>query len=243
MWRFLKLVNFDLGGTFVNLGCTAPVKAIDKTLTSRGIFIPEHIIRQDMGLPKLQHLSKLFQKPEVAKQFREINNRLFDNDRDLSDMFKSYIENQLEVLQTNHQSSELVPGMKPLIRYLKQHKIKICVTSGYTRPMVNEIIKGLFFQGFVPDFNISSSEASSRKEMNILCCKQFGMEFENALVVGDTLEDVKGAQQANMRFIGIESQYCTREQFRECGANVSVPNVSHILKMMQAQPLDIIYNV
>jgi phosphoglycolate phosphatase-like HAD superfamily hydrolase len=115
--------------------------------------------------------------------------------------------------------------------------------------MVNEIMKSLFLQDFIPDFDVSSSEAKSRKEMNLMCCKQFGFDNDNALVIGDTLEDARGSQQAFMGFIGIESPYCSREQFREVGANVSVPDVSHITKMMQEydnnykMEMDILYNV
>jgi HAD superfamily hydrolase (TIGR01549 family) len=244
------MVNFDLGGTFVNLGCTAPMKAIDLTLTSRGIFIKEQLIWEDMGLPKWEHLSKLFQKPEVANQFQSINNRLFDPKRDLSDIFHYYQENQLHILRTDPESTQLVPHMKELIEYLKSNKIKICLTSGYTRPMVNEIINSLFTQGFVADFDISSSEAKSRKEMNMKCCEQFSIfHLDEAVVIGDTVEDAKGAQEALMKFIGIESKHCTRRQFREVGTNVSVPNVSHIetlieeSKMNMQHKLDVMYNV
>jgi HAD superfamily hydrolase (TIGR01549 family) len=250
MLRRLKMVNFDLGGTFVNLGSTAPMKAIDLTLTSRGIFIKEQLIWEDMGLPKWEHLSKLFQKPRVANQFQSINNRLFDPKRDLSDIFRSYQENQLEVLRTDPESTQMVPHMKQLIEYLKSNNIKICLTSGYTRPMVNVITESLFNQGFVADFNISSSEAKSRGEMNMKCCEQFSIfHLDEALAIGDTLEDAKGAQEACMGFIGIESKHCTRQQFREAGANVSVPDVSHIEGLIEEDrmsiqdQLDVVYTV
>jgi phosphonoacetaldehyde hydrolase len=245
MFRQLKVVNFDMGGTFVNLGCTAPVKALDRTLRSRGIVVDKSLIWQDMGLPKLEHLRNLFLKPEVSKQFQQVNNRPFDYDRDLSDMFKLYYKNQLEVLRADPEATKLVPHIKELIQDLRLKKIKICLTSGYTRPMVNAIMNSLFLQGFIPDFDVSSSEGRSRKEMNLMCCRQFGFDNNNALVIGDTLEDARGAQEALMGFIGIESPHCGREQFREAGANVSVPDVSYITNMMQEhhKKLDIIYNV
>jgi len=216
-----KIVNIDLGGTLIDRKCNGPVLAMRKTFLQYGFTkITKTDIRQDMGLPKLQHIRNLFQ----LKQSQELK-------PDIMDFYKKYEENQLNVLEKNRESTKLVVGATHLIQFLRDNKIKICLTTGYNRLMLDAILKSLNSQGFVPDFDISSSEASSRQEMNEKCCLQFNTT--NAIAIGDTLQDARGARTAGLGFIGISGTCCKMEEFRQVGANFIIPDISHVAKLLQ----------
>jgi phosphonoacetaldehyde hydrolase len=229
----IRLCIFDLGGTLIDKQCQAPVIAMQRLFAKRGFDIHEHDIRTSMGLPKIQHLSQIMKLSYVDQQFHDLNRRKFDDCRDLNEMFLAYQIEQLAVLKTNDESTQLVDGARRIIEYLREKKIQIALTTGYNRLMMNVIKQSLSRQGFIADFDVSSSEANSRKEMNMKCCDQFCiLKKEHAIAVGDTINDLRGAQLANVNFVGIENEWCSKERFDHLGANTSISNIFELVDII-----------
>src|ERR1700733_1209898 len=64
------LVVFDWGGTMVDFGCEAPVKALIEAFGAEGVTIDAAAARRDMGKAKSDHVRALLLQPSVAAAWR-----------------------------------------------------------------------------------------------------------------------------------------------------------------------------
>lgn len=216
----LKLCIGDGAGSWFDIHSKAPVVAIQKTLSMYGVNASEMDIRRDMGLPKRQHFQGLLKMDHLAKQFPQ-----YDSHRDLEEILETYKSQQVDVLAKNKEFTRLVDGAPEFIEFLKSQNIKIGLTSGYNRTVMDVILNSLASQGFMPDVSVSSTECNSRRDMNLHCLDSFNFAKSEALAFGDTKFDFEGAYLAGISFCGIEHQFCSKLDFDEFGCSKTVPKI------------------
>ena len=51
-------------------GSLAPVRTLERVLSDAGIRVPQAVIRRDMGLAKLDHITRLLEEPEVIAAWK-----------------------------------------------------------------------------------------------------------------------------------------------------------------------------
>jgi phosphonoacetaldehyde hydrolase len=109
-----------------------------------------------MGLRKDLHIKALTEVPEIRERWREDKGTQPDQS-DVDAMFADFVPLQLEGLP---QYSTLLPGVAATTAKLQAEGIKIGITTGFTRAMVDILEKAAAKQGFVPDASVAGDEVA-----------------------------------------------------------------------------------
>lgn len=123
----IRACIFDLGGTIIDRYSLTTLIAIRKTFKIRGIDLCPQLIREDMGLNKMDHINKIFESEDIQKQWYDRNLETID-DRVKRDIFKEF-----SIIQKNEtiERMKVIPQTKKCIRYLQDNDILTGVTTGF----------------------------------------------------------------------------------------------------------------
>lgn len=111
--------------------------------------------REPMGLRKDLHIEAITKMPEVRKRWQHRHGSP-PNKKDIEKMFQHYVPAQIECL---HEYSHIIPGTVEAVSRLRNSlNLKIGVTTGFTRPMADVLLKALKAQGYEPDVNVTGDE-------------------------------------------------------------------------------------
>ncbi|TAG27058.1 MAG: phosphonoacetaldehyde hydrolase [Burkholderiales bacterium] len=146
-FQHLKAVVFDWAGTVIDFGSFAPMGAFVQLFAQEGIQITVEEARVPMGLPKWQHIQALGLQPRIAQQWhKQFGQAISNSDIDrLHDIFTPM--NAAAVSQ----HATLIPGVSDLVASLRSSGLKIGSTTGYTRPIMAQMMPLAAKQGFTPD--------------------------------------------------------------------------------------------
>jgi len=199
----IELVVFDLGGTIVDHGCLAPVRAFVAAFAELGIEISTAQARGPMGLAKLDHIRELFALPVVTEQWSARHARGW-TESDVVATYQRFLPLQIELAG---QHTDLIPGLAECWSALRAAGIAIGTTTGYPRQVVGPILEALRRAGFPPAADVCADEVSAgrpdpgmiRRVMELL-----DVASPRAVVnVGDTAPDMQAARNANVWAVGI----------------------------------------
>ncbi len=108
--------------------------------------------RAPMGLRKDLHIRAITQTPSVRGRFAAKFGR--DPDQgDVDKMFADFVPTQIALLKKGNYH-ELLPGVGEVVAGMQRQGIKIGVTTGFTRDMLDVLLAGAAKQGFVPDCRV-----------------------------------------------------------------------------------------
>ena len=123
----IKACIFDLGGTIVDHYSLTPLIAFRKAFKNRGVELCPSLIRQDMGLNKMDHIDKIFEDSNVRKQWFGRNLEKID-DRTKKELFKNF--SNIQKIETIERM-KIIPQTKKCIQYLQDNDILTGVTTGF----------------------------------------------------------------------------------------------------------------
>lgn len=199
----VNLVVLDLAGTIVDYGSCAPAGTFISLFKKYDINVTSQQARQPMGLDKKSHIKTLLQMPEINEQWVYKHQNNWD-DADLDIMYQEFILMQLEQLPLH---SKIISGTLEVIEYLRCRQIKIAVTTGYNRQMMQVVLDHLKQQGFEPDFAVCSEDVESgRPQPDMLhkCMEYFGVEDKRSVIkAGDTIADIQAGINAGVWTVGV----------------------------------------
>ena len=111
--------------------------------------------RGPMGLRKDLHIKALTETPAIRERWRAAHGSDPDQD-DVAVMFEDFVPLQVESLPTY---ASLLPGVVELARVLQvDYGIKIGMSTGFTRPMVDVLLEHARVQGFHPDATVAGDD-------------------------------------------------------------------------------------
>jgi phosphonoacetaldehyde hydrolase len=150
----IKAVVLDWAGTMIDHGCRAPVVALQRVFEQAGIPISEIEARADMGRAKRDHIRAILSAPRVAEAWRSAKGAppAEDDVSALHDAVEPMMRGAARDCAT------LIPGAADLAAKLREKGIKIASCTGYTRPMMADILPLAAQQGYSPDTVICSGE-------------------------------------------------------------------------------------
>ena len=199
----IKLVIFDLGGTIVDHGCMAPVRAFMKAFEQVGIALNAQEVRGPMGLGKVDHIRELFKLPAASEQWRTERNVPW-SEEDVLAVYKLFLPLQTE-LAKHH--TDVIPGLSECWRALRDAGVLIGTTTGYPRDVADPILKTLADAGFTPDAHVCNDEVpAGRPEPYMIdyVMERLDVQQRSAVVkVGDTVPDMEAACNARVGAIAI----------------------------------------
>ncbi len=150
----IKAVVLDWAGTMIDHGCRAPVVALQRVFADAGVAISEEEARADMGRAKRDHIRAILAAPRVVEAWRA---RLgVDPNEDDVAALHDAVEPMMRAAAKD--CATLIPGAADLAARLTGAGIRIASCTGYTRPMMADILPLAAAQGYAPEVVICSGE-------------------------------------------------------------------------------------
>jgi phosphonoacetaldehyde hydrolase len=162
----IKAVVLDWAGTVVDHGCLAPVRALQSVFAEAGVPISEAETRADMGRAKRDHVRALLALPRVAEAWRAANGAA-PTEADVSTLHDA-VEPKMRVCGAER--AELIPGAEHLADLLAEG-VRIGSTTGYTRPMLTDILPRAAAQGYTPEVVVCAGETPEGRPSPLMMWK------------------------------------------------------------------------
>ncbi|HJL89276.1 MAG TPA: phosphonoacetaldehyde hydrolase [Acidimicrobiales bacterium] len=148
-------VVLDWSGTTVDAYVIAPAIVFVEVFHNQGVEISMEEARGPMGLRKDLHIAALTELPAVRERWFAVHGRHPDQ-ADVAAMFEDFVPRQVECLP---RYAKLLPGVAEMAERLRgDHDIRIGVTTGFTRPMVEVLLEHAAEQGFRPDCAVAGDD-------------------------------------------------------------------------------------
>ncbi len=185
-----KVFIFDLDGVIVD---TAKYHFIawQKIAQELGIeFTPEH--NENLkGVSRVRSLDLILELGKIEATQEEKNKWLIQKN-----------DNYLSYLVTMN-SSEILPGVMPILQYLKENKQLIALGSASknARPILEKTGILHYFDAIVDGNDVSNAKPDP--EVFLQAAKLVNVKPENAIVFEDSVAGIQAANIANMTSVGI----------------------------------------
>lgn len=145
----------DWSGTTVDPYVIAPAVVFVDVFARRGVPITVSEAREPMGLRKDLHIQALLETPAIRRRWVDHHGSEPDAAAAAA-MFADFVPRQLANLP---QYVTLLPGILELQDRLHSRNIRIGITTGFTREMVDVIVEEVARHGFHPDATVAGDEA------------------------------------------------------------------------------------
>jgi len=150
-------VILDWSGTVVDAYVLAPARVFVEVFKRRGVEITMSEARGPMGVTKDLHIRRLLEKPAISDRWRAVHGRGPD-EADARGMFEDFVPLTIECLPEH---AELLPGVVEMAgRLQNDYGVKIGVTTGFVRSMVDVLLVRARRQGFHPDCTVAGDEVT-----------------------------------------------------------------------------------
>ncbi|WP_242139874.1 phosphonoacetaldehyde hydrolase [Sphingomonas sp. TREG-RG-20F-R18-01] len=150
----VKAVVLDWAGTMIDHGCRAPVVALQRVFDGAGVAISEAEARADMGRAKRDHIRAILAAPRIAVAWQAAHDRASSED----DVARLHDAVEPLMRSAARDCAALIPGAAALAATLRARGVRIGSCTGYTRPMMAEILPLAAEQGYAPEAVICSGE-------------------------------------------------------------------------------------
>src|SRR5262249_5453549 len=103
--------------------------------------------------------------------------------------------------------SELIPDVPAALAAIRERRLRIGSTTGYTRPMLDPILARAAREGYTPDASVTPDEAGAGRPSPWMCFhNMIRLEVfppEACVKIGDTPADIQEGLNAGMWTIGV----------------------------------------
>jgi phosphonoacetaldehyde hydrolase len=199
----LKALVLDWAGTTVDFGSLAPARTMQKLFGVLGIALTEQETRHHMGLPKKEHIRGILSIPRIREAWSKLRGSV-PNDADVDRMYAEFIPLQFSCLE---EYSAVIPGVPEAVERFRRRELKIGSTTGYTRAMLDLLLKTSAQQGYTPDCSLTPEEAGAGRPhpfMMYECAVRLQVYPLSAIAkIGDTPADIQEGLNAGAWSIGV----------------------------------------
>jgi phosphonoacetaldehyde hydrolase len=199
----IPMVIFDWAGTVVDHGSIAPVKALEDIFAAEGMDAPRRLVRKYMGLAKRDHVRAMLHEPEIAAQLARLHARRV-TEEDVDRLYARF-EPQMMALLPGY--AEVIAGAVDTAEELRSRGIRIGGTTGYTRPMLDELMELAARQGYRTDASLCPEDVGAGRPHPWMCYRLAidlrVYPLSRCVKVGDTPSDMEEGRNAGMWAIGL----------------------------------------
>jgi len=199
----LKALVLDWAGTAVDFGSLAPARTMQRLFAKLDITLTEQETRQHMGLPKKEHIRGILSIPRIRDAWSKLRGSV-PGDADVDEMYAEFIPMQFSCLV---EYSAVIPGVAEAVESFRRRGLKIGSTTGYTRAMLDLLLKTSGQQGYTPDCSLTPEEVGAGRPHPF-------MMYESAVrlqvyplaaiaKIGDTPADIREGLNAGAWSIGV----------------------------------------
>ncbi len=162
-------VMLDCSGTTMDRYVDAPAIVFVEVFRKYGLQINMEEARKPMGLRKDLHIKAITEIPTVRQRFTAQFGREPDQD-DVTRMFAVFVPTQINLLKSGNYH-ELLPGTAEVAQKMQREGIRIGVTTGFTREMLDILLAGAAQQGFHPDTSCGGDEVEMPRPTGYMVIK------------------------------------------------------------------------
>jgi phosphonoacetaldehyde hydrolase len=199
----LRALVLDWAGTTVDFGSLAPARTMQRLFAKLDITLTEQETRRHMGLPKKEHIRGILSIPRIREAWSKLRGSA-PGDADVDRMYAEFIPMQFSCLE---EYSAVIPGIVEAVERFRRRGLKIGSTTGYTRAMLDLLLKTSGQQGYTPDCSLTPEEAGAGRPHPF-------MIYESAVrlqvyplsaiaKIGDTPADIQEGLNAGAWSIGV----------------------------------------
>lgn len=163
----IQAVIFDWAGTMIDFGCRAPVVALREVFAEAGIEITEAEARADMGKAKRDHVRALLAMSRIAGLWAERHSAAWTE----ADVDRLHDAVEPKMRAAARDCAQLIPGAAALVADLRGRGVRIGSTTGYTRPMMADILPLAAGQGYAPDVVVCAGETEAGRPSPLMMWK------------------------------------------------------------------------
>ena len=167
MAHHLKAVVFDWAGTMIDFGSCAPVEALIAAFAEDGVTLTAAQARRDMGRAKRDHVAAILGIPSVADAWTAARGSA-PGDEDVERIYTA-LEPLMTLAAARH--TQLIPGALSALADARARGLKIGSNTGYTRAMMQSIVKAAADQGYVPDAVVCAGETAEGRPTPLMLWK------------------------------------------------------------------------
>lgn len=224
-----KLVVFDMAGTTID--DRDEVYRVLREATERfGANYSDETFQSWMGTEKRYAITHLLEAGGVAAT------------KDRVEEAWQWFRGELEQTYTEQPPTPL-PGVPETLRVLRAHDIKVGLTTGFSREIVDLILRGMGWSvgtgaGTTVDATAAGDEVDDGRPAPDLIQRvaaQVGLHNELAeqthalvLSVGDTKADIASAQAAGVTSVGVTTGHVSEAEFARLGADAVLESAAEL---------------
>lgn len=187
----LQAVAVDGSGTAFDEFSIAPAAAVKEAFEYHKVEMPMSVAAGPMGKSKHLHIAELLLgTTSVTDKWRQAHGA-DPTQSDVTRVYNTYLMIQPVLLR---HASALIPGAVATIDKLRGDGVKIGLTTGFTRKMLDIALAGPRMEGLSFDADVASDEVvNSRphKDMVVKLMKKLGVEYPGlVLKVDDTVSGI-----------------------------------------------------
>jgi phosphonoacetaldehyde hydrolase len=199
----LNALVLDWAGTTVDFGSVAPARTLQQLFARANIQVTDAEIRRHMGLPKKDHIRAILAATQVSNAWQALRGHR-PTSSDVDEMYEEFVPLQLSCLAAY---SGLIPGVVDSVQRYRRRGLRIGTTTGYSRAMLDLLLKNSAVGGFQPDCSVAPDDVGAGRPDPF-------MLYENAIrlrvhplasiaKVGDTPADIAEGLNAGAWSIGV----------------------------------------
>lgn len=199
----LQALVLDWAGTTVDFGSLAPARTLQQVFADARVSLSDAEVRRDMGLPKRDHIQHILSIPRVAQAWQTLHGHsptMADGDS----IYQTFLPRQLSCLQ---EYSTLIPGAVECVRRSRARGLKIGSTTGYTREMLELLLRCSAPEGYEPDCSLTPEDVGAGRPYPFMLY-EIAVRLQVyplfAMVkIGDTAADIEEGLNAGTWAIGV----------------------------------------
>ncbi|MFQ3622245.1 MAG: phosphonoacetaldehyde hydrolase [Acetobacteraceae bacterium] len=199
----LRAVVFDWAGTVVDHGSRAPMGAFVRAFAEFGVAIAIADARGPMGLPKWDHIMAVGRLPHVSAAWQTRHGHGFgaaDADR-----IFAVFEPMTAAAVRDH--ADMIPGAVEAIAACRARGLAIGSTTGYTRPIMRDLLPLAAAQGYAPDCVVCAGDLAAGRPTPLMmyrCFAELGVfPPESVVKVDDTAPGIAEGIAAGSWTVGV----------------------------------------
>lgn len=200
----IKALVLDWSGTLVDAFVMAPTVVFVEVFAKQGVEISMSEARIPMGLRKDLHIEKLANYPKIRERWKSAKGR-YPTKRDIDAMYRDFVPLQLECLA---KYATLLPGVAETALQIQDEGVKIGITTGFTRAMVDVLLTETDKQEFYPDATVAGDDVKHGvRPAPFMLYRNLELmnvhPIESVIKVDDTLSGIEEGLAAGCWAVGI----------------------------------------
>jgi len=231
----IDAIILDWAGTTVDYGCFAPVNAFIAAFEAFGLKVGEEETRAPMGLPKRKHIEKMLEN--IGYEYSQ---------QDVDEIYKSFEPALFKVLAKH---TDPLPGVVETVKHIREMRITIGSTTGYTRAMMNIVVPLAKEKGYIPNCIICPDDTGGVgrpypymlwRNLEVLSI----LSIHNVLKIGDTEVDMQEGKNAGCLCVGVlkgssllalnGDEEISRQKYIEAGADYVIEDISALPALIES---------